>query len=163
MTVDNITFEDSTGKLTVNGGTLNTTTDSLLGENGLKDNFELTSGTVGISDALDLAKWNASDFEKVTVVADEVVATTGEGQQVEITEIDNDDLSTNVEGVNAVDGIVYGSAVLNVQLGEGNVADINAGLTGVQSVALTPNADAGGAQQTLNLQDNSGFLATERK
>lgn len=158
LTVDNITFEDSTGKLTVNGGTLNTTTDSLLGENGLKDNFELTSGTVGISDALDLAKWNASDFEKVTVVADEVVATTGEGQQVEITEIDNDDLSTNVEGVNAVDGIVYGSAVLNVQLGEGNVADINAGLTGVQSVALTPNADAGGAQQTLNLQDNFRIL-----
>lgn len=158
LTVDNITFEDSTGKLTVNGGTLNTTTDSLLGENGLKDNFELTSGTVGISDALDLAKWNASDFEKVTVVADEVVATTGEGQQVEITEIDNDDLSTNVEGVNAVDGIVYGSAVLNVQLGEGNVAYINAGLTGVQSVALTPNADAGGAQQTLNLQDNFRIL-----
>lgn len=158
LTVDNITFEDSTGKLTVNGGTLNTTTDSLLGENGLKDNFELTSGTVGISDALDLAKWNASDFKKVTVVADEVVATTGEGQQVEITEIDNDDLSTNVEGVNAVDGIVYGSAVLNVQLGEGNVADINAGLTGVQSVALTPNADAGGAQQTLNLQDNFRIL-----
>lgn len=158
LTVDNITFEDSTGKLTVNGGTLNTTTDSLLGENGLKGNFELTSGTVGISDALDLAKWNASDFEKVTVVADEVVATTGEGQQVEITEIDNDDLSTNVEGVNAVDGIVYGSAVLNVQLGEGNVADINAGLTGVQSVALTPNADAGGAQQTLNLQDNFRIL-----
>ncbi len=158
LTVDNITFEDSTGKLTVNGGTLNTTTDSLLGENGLKDNFELTSGTVGISDALDLAKWNASDFEKVTVVADEVVATTGEGQQVEITEIDNDDLSTNVEGVNAVDGIVYGSAVLNVQLGEGNVADINAGLTGVQSVALTPNADAGGAQQTLNLQHNFRIL-----
>lgn len=158
LTVDNITFEDSTGKLMVDGGTLNTTTDSLLGENGLKDNFELTSGTVGISDALDLAKWtkwNASDF--VTVVADEVVATV-DGQQVEITEIDNDKLSTNVVGVNAVDGIVYGSAVLNVQLKEGNVADINAGLTGVQTVALTPNADAGDAPQTLNLQDNFRIL-----
>lgn len=156
LNAEKITFEDGTGKLTVSGGTLNTTADSLLGKEGLKDNFELTSGTVGISDALDLAKWNASGFEKVTVVADEVVATTGEGQQVEITEIDNDDLSTNVEGVDAVDGIVYGSAVLNVQLGESNVADINAGLTGVQTVALTPNA--GDAQQTLNLQDNFRIL-----
>ena len=158
LNAEKITFEDGTGKLTVNGGTLNTTADSLLGEEGLKDNFELTSGTVGISDALDLAKWKASGFEKVTVVADEVVATTGEGQQVEITEIDNDELSTNVVGVNAVDGIVYGSAVLNVQLKEGNVADINAGLTGVQTVALTPNADAGDAPQTLNLQDNFRIL-----
>ncbi len=156
LTVDNITFEDSTGKLTVDGGTLNTTTDSLLGENGLKHNFELTSGTVGISDALDLTKWNDDGFGKVTVVADEVVATTGEGQQVEITEIDNDDLSTNVENVTAVDGIVYGSAVLNVQLGEGNAAGIHEGLTGVQTVALTPNA--GDAQQTLNLQDNFRIL-----
>lgn len=105
-----------------------------------------------------MAKWNGSGFENVTVVADEVVATTGEDQQVEITEIDNDDLSTNVEGFDAVDGIVYGSAVLNVQLGEGNVAGINAGLTGVQTVALTPNADAGDAQQTLNLQDNFRIL-----
>lgn len=158
LTVDNITFEDSTGKLTVNGGTLNTTTDSLLGENGLKDNFDLTSGTVGISDALDLAKWNDYGFGKVTVVADEVVATTGEGQQVEITEIDNVGHSTNVENVTAVDGIVYGSAVLNVQLGEGNVADINAGLTGVQTVALTPNADAGDAQQKVNLQGDFQIL-----
>ena len=155
LNAEKITFEDGTGKLTVNGGTLNTTADSLLGEEGLKDNFELTSGTVGISDALDLAKWKASGFEKVTVVADEVVATTGEGQQVEITEIDNKDLSTNVEGVNAVDGIVYGSAVLNVQLREGNVADINAGLTGVQTVALIPNGDA---KQTLYLQDNFRIL-----
>lgn len=158
LNAEKITFEDGTGKLTVNGGTLNTTADSLLGEEGLKDNFELTSGTVGISDALDLAKWKASGFEKVTVVADEVVATTGEGQQVEITEIDNKDLSTNVEGVNAVDGIVYGSAVLNVQLREGNVADINAGLTGVQTVALTPNADAGDAQQKVNLQGDFQIL-----
>ena len=105
-----------------------------------------------------MAKWKASGFEKVTVVADEVVATTGEGQQVEITEIDNKDLSTNVEGVNAVDGIVYGSAVLNVQLREGNVADINAGLTGVQTVALTPNADAGDAQQKINLQGDFQIL-----
>ncbi len=158
LNAEKITFEDGTGKLTVNGGTLNTTADSLLGEDGLKDNFELTSGTVGISDALDLDKWDGSGFENVTVVADEVVATTVEGQQVEITEIDNDDLSTNVEGVNAVDGIVYGSAVLNVQLGEGNVADINAGLTGVQTVALTPNADAVDVQQTLHLQDNFRIL-----
>lgn len=158
LNAEKITFEDGTGKLTVNGGTLNTTADSLLGEDGLKDNFELTSGTVGISDALDLDKWDGSGFENVTVVADEVVATTGEDQQVEITEIDNDDLSTNVEGVDAVDGIVYGSAVLNVQLGEGNVAGINAGLTGVQTVALTPNADAGDAQQTLNLRDNFRIL-----
>lgn len=158
LNAEKITFEDGTGKLTVNGGTLNTTADSLLGEEGLKDNFELTSGTVGISDALDLAKWKASGFEKVTVVADEVVATTGEGQQVEITEIDNKDLSMNVEGVNAVDGIVYGSAVLNVQLREGNVADINAGLTGVQTVALTPNADAGDAQQKVNLQGDFQIL-----
>lgn len=158
LNAEKITFEDGTGKLTVIGGTLNTTADSLLGEDGLKDNFELTSGTVGISDALDLDKWDGSGFENVTVVADEVVATTVEGQQVEITEIDNDDLSTNVEGVNAVDGIVYGSAVLNVQLGEGNVAVINAGLTGVQTVALTPNADAVDVQQTLHLQDNFRIL-----
>lgn len=158
LTVDNITFEDSTGKLMVNGGTLNTTTGSLLGENGLKNNFKLTSGTVGISDALDLTKWDDSGFENVTVVADEVVATTGEGQQVEITEIDNDDLSTNVENVTAVDDIVYGSAVLNVQLREGNAASIHRGLTGVQTVALTPNADAGDAEQTLNLQDNFRIL-----
>lgn len=157
LTVDNITFEDSTGKLTVNGGTLNTTTDSLLGENGLKDNFDLTSGTVGISDALDLAKWNDNGFGKVTVVADEVV-TTVEGQQVEITEIDNKELSTNVEGVNAVKGIVYGSAVLNVQLEEGNAADINDGLTGVQTVALTPNADAGDAYQKVNLRGDFQIL-----
>ena len=158
LTVDNITFEDSTGKLTVDGGTLNTTTDSLLGENGLKHNFELTSGTVGISDALDLTKWNDDGFGKVTVVADEVVATTGEGQQVEITEIDNVDLSTNVENVTAVDGIVYGSAVLNVQLGEGNATSIHKGLTGVQTVALTPNADAGDAQQKVNLQGDFQIL-----
>ena len=158
LNAEKITFEDGNGKLTVDSGTLNTTTGSLLDDKGLKSNFILTSGTVGISDALDLAKWNGSGFENVTVVADEVVATTGEDQQVEITEIDNDDLSTNVEGVDAVDGIVYGSAVLNVQLGEGNVAGINAGLTGVQTVALTPNADAGDAQQTLNLQDNFRIL-----
>ena len=161
LTVDNITFEDSTGKLTVDGGTLNTTTGSLLDDNGLKSNFTLASGsTVGISDTLDLSKWRdvASSFSGVTVVADEVVATTGEGQQVEITEIDNKDLSTNVEGVNAVGGIVYGSAVLNVQLEEGNAAGINAGLTGVQTLALTPNADAGDAPQTLNLKDNFRIL-----
>lgn len=158
LTVDNITFEDSTGKLTVNGGTLNTTTDSLLGENGLKDNFELTSGTVGISDALDLAKWDASDFEAVTVVADEVAAQNADGQLVEITEINNADLSTNVDDVKAVEGIVYGSAVLNVQLDELNAADINAALKGVQTVALTPNAVDGDAQQKLNLQDNFWIL-----
>ena len=159
LTVDNITFEDSTGELTVNGGTLNTTTDSLLGENGgLKGNFKLTSGTVGISDALDLTKWDGNGFGQVTVVADEVVATTGEGQQVEITEIDNQELSTNVEGVNAVEGIVYGSAVLNVQLEEGNAADINDGLTGVQTVALTPNADAGDAYQKVNLRGDFQIL-----
>ena len=158
LTVDNITFEDSTGKLTVNGGTLNTTTDSLLGENGLKDNFELTSGTVGISDALDLAKWDASDFEAVTVVADEVAAQNADGQLVEITEINNADLSTNVDDVKAVEGIVYGSAVLNVQLDELNAADINATLKGVQTVALTPNAVDGDAQQKLNLRDNFWIL-----
>lgn len=161
LNAEKITFEDGNGKLTVNGGTLNTTTGSLLDDNGLKSNFTLASGsTVGISDTLDLSKWRdvASSFSGVTVVADEVVATTGEGQQVEITEIDNDKLSTNVVGVNAIDGIVYGSAVLNVQLKEGNVDDINAGLTGVQTVALTPNADAGDAPQTLNLQDNFRIL-----
>lgn len=158
LTVDNITFEDSTGKLTVNGGTLNTTTDSLLGENGLKDNFKLTSGTVGISDALDLAKWDASDFEAVTVVADEVAAQNADGQLVEITEINNADLSTNVDDVKAVEGIVYGSAVLNVQLDELNAADIKATLKGVQTVALTPNAVDGDAQQKLNLQDNFWIL-----
>lgn len=158
LTVDNITFEDSTGKLTVNGGTLNTTIDSLLGENGLKDNFELTSGTVGISDALDLAKWDASDFEAVTVVADEVAAQNADGQLVEITEINNADLSTNVDDVKAVEGIVYGSAVLNVQLDELNAADIKSALKGVQTVALTPNAVDGDAQQKLNLQDNFWIL-----
>lgn len=157
LNAEKITFEDGTGKLTVSGGTLNTTADSLLGEEGLKGNFKLTSGTVGISDALDLAKWKASGFEEVTVVADEVVATV-EGQQVEITEIDNKEHSTNVEGVNAVNGIVYGSAVLNVQLEEGNAAGINGGLTGVQTVALTPNADAVDAHQKVNLQGDFQIL-----
>lgn len=160
LNVNNITFEDGNGKLTVDGGTLNTTTGSLLDDKGLKSNFTLASGTVGISDTLDLSKWSdvASSFSGVTVVADEVVATTGEGQQVEITEIDNDDLSTNVENVTAVDDIVYGSAVLNVQLGEGNAASIHEGLTGVQTVALTPNADAGDAQQKVNLQGDFQIL-----
>lgn len=158
LNAEKITFEDGTGKLTVNGGTLNTTADSLLGEDGLKDNFELTSGTVGISDALDLDKWNGSGFENVTVVADEVAAQNADGQLVEITEINNADLSTNVDNVNAVEGIVYGSAVLNVQLDELNAADINAALKGVQTVALTPNADVGVAQQTLHLQDNFRIL-----
>lgn len=160
LNAEKITFEDGNGKLTVNGGTLNTTTDSLLGENGLKGNFELTSGTVGISDALDQTKWNASVFENVTVVADEVAAQNADGQLVEITEINNADLSTNVDDVKAVGGIVYGSAVLNVQLDKQNAASIHEGLTGVQTVALTPNADAGAdaAKQTLNLQDNFRIL-----
>lgn len=158
LNAEKITFEDGNGKLTVDGGTLNTTTGSLLDDKGLKSNFILTSGTVGISDTLDLSKWSAvaTSFSGVTVVADEVAAQNADGQLVEITEIDNDNLSTNVEGVNAVDDIVYGSAVLNVQLREGNVADINNGLTGVQTVALIPNADA--AQQTLNLKDNFRIL-----
>lgn len=162
LTVDNITFEDSTGKLTVNGGTLNTTTGSLLDDKGLKSNFILTSGTVGISDTLDLSKWRAvaSSFSGVTVVADEVAAQNADGQLVEITEINNADLSTNVDDVKAVGGIVYGSAVLNVQLDEQNTASIYEGLTGVQTVALTPNADAGAgdAKQTLYLQDNFRIL-----
>lgn len=158
LNAEKITFEDGTGKLTVIGGTLNTTADSLLGEDGLKDNFELTSGTVGISDALDLDKWNGSGFEKVTVVADEVAAQNADGQLVEITEINNADLSTNVDNVNAVGGIVYGSAVLNVQLDKQNAANINPALKGVQTVALTQNADADDAQQTLHLQDNFRIL-----
>ena len=160
LTVDNITFEDSTGTLTVEGGTLNTTTGSLLDDKGLKSNFTLTSGTVGISDTLDLSKWSAvaSSFSGVTVVADEVAAQNADGQLVEITEINNADLSTNVDDVKAVGGIVYGSAALNVQFDEQNAADINSALKGVQTVALTQNADAGDAQQKVNLQGDFQIL-----
>lgn len=160
LTVDNITFEDSTGTLTVEGGTLNTTTGSLLDDKGLKSNFTLTSGTVGISDTLDLSKWSAvaSSFSGVTVVADEVAAQNADGQLVEIIEINNADLSTNVDDVKAVGGIVYGSAALNVQFDEQNAADINSALKGVQTVALTQNADAGDAQQKVNLQGDFQIL-----
>ena len=160
LTVDNVTFEDSTGTLTVEGGTLNTTTGSLLDDKGLKSNFTLTSGTVGISDTLDLSKWSAvaSSFSGVTVVADEVAAQNADGQLVEITEINNADLSTNVDDVKAVGGIVYGSAALNVQFDEQNAADINSALKGVQTVALTQNADAGDAQQKVNLQGDFQIL-----
>lgn len=160
LTVDNITFEDSTGTLTVEGGTLNTTTGSLLDDKGLKSNFTLTSGTVGISDTLDLSKWSAvaSSFSGVTVVADEVAAQNADGQLVEITEINNADLSTNVDDVKAVGGIVYGSAALNVQFDEQNAANINFALKGVQTVALTQNAGADDAQQKVNLQGDFQIL-----
>ena len=161
LNAEKITFEDGNGKLTVDGGTLNTTTGSLLDDKGLKSNFILTSGTVGISDTLDLSKWTtavASSFSGVTVVADEVAAQNADGQLVEITEINNADLSTNVDDVKAVGGIVYGSAVLNVQLDEQNAANINSALKGVQTVALTQNADAGDAQQAVNLQGDFQIL-----
>ena len=160
LNAEKITFEDGNGKLTVDGGTLNTTTGSLLDDKGLKSNFILTSGTVGISDTLDLSKWSAvaSSFSGVTVVADEVAAENADGQLVEITEINNADLSTNVDDVKAVGGIVYGSAVLNVQLDEQNAANINSALKGVQTVALTQNADAGDAQQAVNLQGDFQIL-----
>ena len=160
LNAEKITFEDGNGKLTVDGGTLNTTTGSLLDDKGLKSNFILTSGTVGISDTLDLSKWSAvaSSFSGVTVVADEVAAQNADGQLVEITEINNADLSTNVDDVKAVGGIVYGSAVLNVQLDEQNAANINSALKGVQTVALTQNADAGDAQQSVNLQGDFQIL-----
>ena len=160
LNAEKITFEDGNGKLTVDGGTLNTTTGSLLDDKGLKSNFILTSGTVGISDTLDLSKWSAvaSSFSGVTVVADEVAAQNADGQLVEITEINNADLSTNVDDVKAVGGIVYGSAVLNVQLDEQNAANINSALKGVQTVALTQNADAGDAQQAVNLQGDFQIL-----
>lgn len=160
LNAEKITFEDGNGKLTVDGGTLNTTTGSLLDDKGLKSNFILTSGTVGISDTLDLSKWSAvaSSFSGVTVVADEVAAQNADGQLVEITEINNADLSTNVDDVKAVGGIVYGSAVLNVQLDEQNAANINSALKGVQTVALTQNADADDAQQAVNLQGDFQIL-----
>lgn len=160
LNAEKITFEDGNGKLTVDGGTLNTTTGSLLDDKGLKSNFILTSGTVGISDTLDLSKWSAvaSSFSGVTVVADEVAAQNADGQLVEITEINNADLSTNVDDEKAVGGIVYGSAVLNVQLDEQNAANINSALKGVQTVALTQNADAGDAQQAVNLQGDFQIL-----
>lgn len=160
LNAEKITFEDGNGKLTVDGGTLNTTTGSLLDDKALKSNFILTSGTVGISDTLDLSKWSAvaSSFSGVTVVADEVAAQNADGQLVEITEINNADLSTNVDDVKAVGGIVYGSAVLNVQLDEQNAANINSALKGVQTVALTQNADAGDAQQAVNLQGDFQIL-----
>lgn len=160
LNAEKITFEDGNGKLTVDGGTLNTTTGSLLDDKGLKSNFILTSGTVGISDTLDLSKWSAvaSSFSGVTVVADEVAAQNADGQLVEITEINNADLSTNVDDVKAVGGIVYGSAVLNVQLDEQYAANINSDLKGVQTVALTQNADAGDAQQAVNLQGDFQIL-----
>lgn len=160
LNAEKITFEDGNGKLTVDGGTLNTTTGSLLDDKGLKSNFILTSGTLGISDTLDLSKWSAvaSSFSGVTVVADEVAAQNADGQLVEITEINNADLSTNVDDVKAVGGIVYGSAVLNVQLDEQNAANINSALKGVQTVALTQNADAGDAQQAVNLQGDFQIL-----
>lgn len=160
LNAEKITFEDGNGKLTIDGGTLNTTTGSLLDDKGLKSNFILTSGTVGISDTLDLSKWSAvaSSFSGVTVVADEVAAQNADGQLVEITEINNADLSTNVDDVKAVGGIVYGSAVLNVQLDEQNAANINSALKGVQTVALTQNADAGDAQQAVNLQGDFQIL-----
>ena len=160
LNAEKITFEDGNGKLAVDGGTLNTTTGSLLDDKGLKSNFILTSGTVGISDTLDLSKWSAvaSSFSGVTVVADEVAAENADGQLVEITEINNADLSTNVDDVKAVGGIVYGSAVLNVQLDEQNAANINSALKGVQTVALTQNADAGDAQQAVNLQGDFQIL-----
>lgn len=160
LNAEKITFEDGNGKLTVNGGTLNTTTGSLLDDKGLKSNFILNSGTVGISDTLDQSKWSAvaSSFSGVTVVADEVAAQNADGQLVEITEINNTDLSTNVDDVKAVGGIVYGSAVLNVQLDEQNAAEINSALKGVQTVALTQKADAGNAQQAVNLQGDFQIL-----
>lgn len=160
LNAEKITFEDGNGKLTVDGGTLNTTTGSLLDDKGLKSNFILTSGTVGISDTLDLSKWSAvaSSFSGVTVVADEVAAQNADGQLVEITEINNADLSTNVDDEKAVGGIVYGSAVLNVQLDEQNAVNINSALKGVQTVALTQNADAGDAQQAVNLQGDFQIL-----
>lgn len=160
LNAEKITFEDGNGKLTVNGGTLNTTTGSLLDDKGLKSNFILNSGTVGISDTLDQSKWSAvaSSFSGVTVVADEVAAQNADGQLVEITEINNTDLSTNVDDVKAVGGIVYGSAVLNVQLDEQNAAEIISALKGVQTVALTQKADAGNAQQAVNLQGDFQIL-----
>ena len=160
LNAEKITFEDGNGKLTVNGGTLNTTTGSLLDDKGLKSNFILNFGTVGISDTLDQSKWSAvaSSFSGVTVVADEVAAQNADGQLVEITEINNTDLSTNVDDVKAVGGIVYGSAVLNVQLDEQNAAEINSALKGVQTVALTQKADAGNAQQAVNLQGDFQIL-----
>lgn len=161
LNAEKITFEDSTGKLTVDGGTLNTTTGSLLDDNGLKSNFTLHVGsTVGISDTLDQSKWSAvfSSLSGVTVVADEVAAPNADGQLVEITEINNTDLSTNVDDVKAVGDIVYGSAVLNVQLDEQNAAEIKSALKGVQTVALTQKADAGDARQKVNLQGDFQIL-----
>lgn len=136
VTVDDIKFEDATGKLTLADGTLNTTVANLLDETGaLKANYTLTSGTLGIDGAFDITK--ASAFQNVTVVADEAVAMV-DGQAVEITTTKNEDLSTNVKDVNAVGGLVYGTATL--QATEANEADasihVNSTLAGVQKIEI---------------------------
>ena len=137
LTVDDITFEDTTGKLTLSGGTLNTTTDSLFTGEALKVNFELQSGTIGIDGTFDQSLAGALGGS-ITLVADEVV-TIVDGQEVEITTIKNEDLSTNVEGVTAVSGVVYGGATLqatDVHPYDQSAIHIKQGLKGVQKIEI---------------------------
>ena len=140
LTVDDIKFEDANGSLTLNGGTLNTTAANLFDSEGnfKVSNFNLTSGTLGIDGAFDISKAQTFDGSPVTVVADEVVAVV-DGKAVEITTIKNEDLSTNVDGQNAVSGIVYGGATL--QATEADEVDtsaihINTGIAGVQKIEI---------------------------
>lgn len=138
LTVDDITFEDDTGTFTLNGGTLNTTADSLLTTEGVKHNFTLASGTIGIDGALDISKAELLANQNVTVVADEIVAMVG-GQAVEITTIKNEDLSTNVAEVDAAAGVVYGGATLqatDVHNADSSAIHINTGLAGVQKIEI---------------------------
>lgn len=139
VTVDDIKFEDASGKLTLSDGTLNTTAANLLDADGtLKDNFELTSGTIGIDGAFDISKATAFSGQSVTIVADEVVAMVGD-QAVEITTIKNEDLSTNVKDVSAVDGVVYGTATLqatDTHKDDASAIHINTKLAGVQKIEI---------------------------
>lgn len=137
LTVDDITFEDTTGKLTLSGGTLNTTTDSLFTGEALKGNFELQSGTIGIDGTFDQSLAGALR-DSITLVADEVV-TIVDGQEVEITTIKNEDLSTNVEGVTAESRVVYGGATLqatDVHPNDPSAIHIKQGLKGVQKIEI---------------------------
>ena len=150
LTVDDITFEDTTGKLTLSGGTLNTITDSLFTGEALKGNFDLQSGTIGIDGTFDQSLAAAID-DGITLVADEVVAKV-DGQEVKITTIKNEDLSTNVEGVNARNDIVYSGATLQATEvpADYDAIRINPDLKGVQKVEIL-------SDKTTHLDLDSNF------
>lgn len=139
LTVDDIKFEDANGRLTLDGGTLNTTAANLFDSEGnfKGSNFKLESGTLGIDGAFDISKAEQFNDVNVTVVADEIVAMV-DGKAVEITTIKNEDLSTNVDGQTAVAGIVYGGATLQATKAheEESAIRINAGIAGVQKIEI---------------------------